>query len=108
MAPFRPAGIGVAHLTGSRLMRRSHRAVIKDVSRTVVVTSRIPQRSMPSVRSLATLGGTAAYRRDHSAHHGSRRIEGRIPTMSDAVYTLELLGILLGVGLLARISHRQL
>jgi hypothetical protein len=28
--------------------------------------------------------------------------------MSDAVYTLELLGVLLGVGLLARISHRQL
>jgi hypothetical protein len=45
---------------------------------------------------------------DHSAHHGSRRVEGGIPTMSDAVYTLELLGVLLGVGLLARISHRQL
>jgi hypothetical protein len=100
-----PAGIGGAQLTSSRLMRRSHRyqGCVKDGRGDI----KDPSRPMPSIRSLATLGGTAAYRRPQRAP-GSRRVEGGIPTMSDAVYTLELLGVLLGVGLLARISHRQL
>jgi hypothetical protein len=60
-----PAGIGVAQLTSSRLMQRSHRyqGCVKDGRGDI----KDPSRPMPSIRSLATLGGTAAYRRPQRA-----------------------------------------